>query len=135
MKTPGAGRCESRGGVGGCAAGEGGRGCLGTVVGGGLCLHSGARGVIAGADPRRFLKMGSSKVPLLEKASEDTGQYQQWWESVTVLERLLCEEEALVTFTSSEIMSRVLSILRVPLRTHQEDDCQVKSALPVRDFT
>ncbi|KAF0042184.1 hypothetical protein F2P81_005716 [Scophthalmus maximus] len=68
--------------------------------------------------------MGSSKVPLLEKASEDTGQYQQWWESVTVLERLLCEEEALVTFTSSEIMSRVLSILRVPLRTHQEDDCQ-----------
>lgn len=48
---------------------------------------------------------------------------------------LCSKEEALVTFTSSEILRQVLSILRVPLRTHLEDDSQVKSALTVRDFT
>lgn len=60
---------------------------------------------------------------------------QQWWESVSVLVRLFSKEVALVTFTFSEILRQVLSILRVPLRTHQEDESQVKSALPVRDFT
>ena len=39
--------------------------------GGGLCLLGGA----SRADPRRFLKMGSSKVPRSEKASEDTSQW------------------------------------------------------------
>lgn len=60
---------------------------------------------------------------------------QQWWESVYVLVRLFSKEMAFVTFTFSEILLQVLSSLRVPLRTHQEDDSQVKSALPVRDFT
>lgn len=44
---------------------------------GGLCLLSGARRAIACADPWRFLKMGSGKVPHLEKASEDTSQWQR----------------------------------------------------------
>lgn len=60
---------------------------------------------------------------------------QQWWESVSVLVRLFSKVMALVTFTSSEILRQVLSILTVPLRTHQEDDSQVKPALPIRDFT
>lgn len=42
----------------------------------GLCLLGGARSV-SEADPWRLRKMGSRKVPRLEKASEDTSQWQQ----------------------------------------------------------
>ncbi|KAK1897534.1 BURP domain containing protein 8 [Dissostichus eleginoides] len=66
---------------------------------------------------------------------------QQWWECVTadayagehnrgkttVLIRLFSKEVAVVT--SSEILPEVLSILRVPLRTHQEDDSQCEDCI------
>lgn len=119
--------------MGGCVGGEDGGGGSGMCGGGGLCLLGGASGV----DPWRLLKMGSRKVPRLEKALEDTSQRQRASSGgiLSVLVRFFSEEVALVTFTSSGIPPQVLSILKVPLRTHQEDDSQVKSSLPVRDFT
>lgn len=54
---------------------------------------------------------------------------------LSVSVRFLSKEGTLVTFTFSEILHQYLSILKVPLRAHQEDDSQVKSSLSVRDFT
>lgn len=76
-----------------------------------------------------FLKIGSCKAPRLKKARGDASQWQPTSRGSNL------SELPLVTFASSEIRHQVLSILRVLLRTHQEDDSQVKSALPVRDFT
>lgn len=89
----------------------------------GACVFLVERGELAGADPRRFLKMGSHKVSRSEKASEDTSQWRR-----TSSGGNLC-------LISPEMLHQALSILKVPLRTHQEDDSQVKSALPGRDFT
>lgn len=99
---------------------EGGLGTVEVVVGGRRLVSS--RWLIHGD----FFKIGSCKAPRLEKARGD-------WQPTSRGSNL--SEVPLVTFASSEIRHQVLSILRVLLRTHQEDDSQVKSALPVRDFT
>lgn len=120
----------SRGvGLGGCVEGEDGGG-LGGLGGGRACVFSVERAGLIHGD---CFKMGSRKVPRSEKASEDTSERQWASSGGNLCLRLFSKEVALVT--SSEILRQVLSILRVPLRTHQEDDSQVKSALPVRDFT
>lgn len=87
--------------MGGCVGGEDGGGGSGMCGGGGLCLLGGASGV----DPWRLLKMGSRKVPRLEKALEDTSQRQRASSGgiLSVLVRFFSEEVALVTFTSSGI--------------------------------
>lgn len=58
LRSLGAGRCESQGGVGGCAGDEDGEGGFGLV-------SSVAR---AAADPQRFIKMGFCIVARFEKA-------------------------------------------------------------------
>lgn len=128
FKKPGAGRCESRGGVGRLRWGGGWRRAGGR--GGRACVFSVERAGLIHGD---CFKMGSRKVPSSEKASEDTSEWLWASSGGNLCLRLFSKEVALVT--SSEIPRQVLSILRVPLRTHQEDDSQVKSALPVRDFT
>jgi len=74
--------------------------CVGTASGGGLCLLGGA----SVADLRRFLQMGSRKVP----RSEDAGQWRRTssgGSGVSVSVRLSGDEvAALVTFTSSEVL-------------------------------
>lgn len=122
----------SRGvGLGGCVEGEDGGGRGGGGLGGGrACVFSVERAGLIHGD---CFKMGSRKVPSSEKASEDTSEWLWASSGGNLCLRLFSKEVALVT--SSEIPRQVLSILRVPLRTHQEDDSQVKSALPVRDFT
>ena len=119
----------SRGvGLGGCVEGEDGGGRW--VWEGGACVFSVERAGLIHGD---CFKMGSRQVPRSEKASEDTSEWLWASSGGNLCLRLFSKEVALVT--SSEIPHQVLSILRVPLRTHQEDDSQVKSALPVRDFT
>lgn len=65
LRSPGAGRCESQGGVWGCAGDEDGGG------GGKACVFSVAR---VAADPQRFIEMGFCIVTCFEKAWEDSIQ-------------------------------------------------------------